>query len=345
MMRFVQAVLAIVLVGLIVLASMPAVIDPEPYTPGAARALERNESLRAAEVIATGAEIGPEDLMVEAGPRITTGMKGGAVLEWTPQGTQVLANTGGRPLGIARDAQGRVLVADADKGLLRLEGGKLVALATTCDGRPFRFTNELAVAKDGSVYFSDSSDTWSIRDFAFEVIEGRARGRILKVDPAGQVKTLVDRVNFPNGVALAPDESALYFAESTRYRVSKLHLTGPKTGQVEPLIENLPGFPDNLSVSPRGTLWVALFSLRDPLLDLVGPMAWARGLVAKLPRALWENPASYGCALEVDAAGNVVRSLQDPGGRVFGEVTAAVERDGWLWLGTLRASRFAKIKL
>ena len=340
----------ILLVGVAVLALMPAKIEPHAFAAPPARALEgplaKNEALLAAEVLSTDGLVGPEDLLVEDGPRVTAGMQSGEVWEWTPKGARTLANTGGRPLGLARDATGRLLIADADRGLLRLEpDGKVTSLASTCDGRPFRFTNELAVASDGSVYFSDSSDRWPIRDFPYEVLEGRARGRILRWEPGGQVKCVLDHLHFPNGVVLAQDESALYFSQSTRYQVTKLHLKGPKAGQVEPLVDDLPGFPDNLSMSPRGTIWVALFSLRDPLLDLISPHAWARGLIAKLPRPLWDIPHRYGILLEVSTDGKILRSMQDPGATHFPEVTTAVERDGSLWLGTLRSPRFARLKL
>ena len=350
MFKRVLGVVLVLLGGVAVLGLMPSAVDPEPYSPAAPRpltgALAPNDLLARAEKFDTGVLVGPEDLLVE-GAKITTGFQSGELVELERGAApKVLANTGGRPLGMARDAAGRLIVADADKGLLRLEAdGKVTALATTADGRPFRFVNEVAVASDGAIYFSDSSDTWPIRDFCYEVVEGRPRGRVLRWDPTGAVKVMVDHLYFPNGIQLSSDESALYFAQSTRYSISKLNLKGPKAGQVEPFIDNLPGFPDNLSLSPRGTLWVAIFSLRDPLLDLVGPASFARRIVGHLPRALWEKPRAYGLAIEVDGLGNIVRSVSDPTGRIFGEVTTAIERDGWLWLGTLRAPRYARLKL
>ena len=351
LLRLLGLLVALIVAVALYVAVTPSPIDPEPNTPPTAPALTGplapNDLLAKAKIYSTLPYIGPEDLLVEPGPKLTAGMRGGELVELTPGGTpRVLASTGGRPLGLARDRQGRLLIADADKGLLRLEAdGKLTSLATGADNRPFRFVNELAVASDGSVYFSDSSDRWAIKDFCMEALEGRSRGRILRWDPSGAVRVLADGRHFPNGVALSVDQSVLYFAESTRYAIQQLHLTGPKAGQVEPFAENLPGFPDNLWVTPRGTVWTALFSQRDPLLDMVSPYAWARALVSRLPRKLWEDPAPYGMALELSADGKPLRSVQDPTGRVFPEVTTAVEVDGTLWLGTIKKPQYASIKL
>jgi sugar lactone lactonase YvrE len=350
-LRRVLALGLFLIAGLIAcLAMLPSPVDPEPYTPGVPRplsgALVPNDALCRAEMLSTGDHVGPEDLLVEDGGRVTGGMRGGTVVRLVPGPPQVLARTGGRPLGLARDSQGRLLIADADKGLLRQEpDGTLTTLATGAGGRPCRFTNELAVASGGRIFFSDSSDRWSIADFSLEVVEGRPRGRILMWDLSGAVTVLADGLHFPNGVALTPDENALLFTQSTRFCVSKLHLTGPGTGRIETLIDALPGFPDNLSRTARGTYWIALFSLRDPLLDLVGPHAWARSMVAKLPRRLWEDPKPYGFALEIDGEGRILRTLQDPSGTCFPEVTSAVERDGHVWLGTLRRPYLARVAL
>lgn len=260
MVKRLVAALLVIAFGIVAgLAALPSRIDPEAFSPAPPRPLEGplapNDALAAAEVFPTGANNGPEDLLVENGT-VTTGYQNGLIQEWTPTSARTIANTGGRPLGLARDKEGRLLIADADKGLLRIDAaGKISTLATGVSGREFRFTNELAIAADGSVYFSDSSDRWSIRDFGLEVAEGRARGRILRWDPSGRVQTLLDHLHFPNGIALAPDESVLYFSQTTRYAVSKLVLKGPRAGQVEPFLTNLPGFPDNLSISPRGTGW------------------------------------------------------------------------------------------
>lgn len=341
----------VLLVALVIyLIAAPCPVEPETHDPEPPRelagTLEANEALAQAEVFSTSGLSGPEDLLVE-GSRITAGTFTGEIVELTPGAPpKVLARTGGRPLGLARDREGRLVFCDADRGLMRMEkDGTLNTLASRAGGRRFCFANELAIAADGTIYFTDSSDKYPIRDYCFEVVEGRGRGRLLKLDPLGKVSTLVDGLHFPNGCVLTAGDEALLYGETTRYVVNRLGLKGPKAGTRDVFCDRLPGFPDNISRSPRGTFWVALFSIRDPLLDLVGPHAWARRLVAKLPRQLWQNPPAYGIVLELDAQGSIVRSLHDPTGKHFGTVTSAIEQDGMLWLGTFHKPQYARLRL
>lgn len=341
-------VLLVALVAYLIVAPCP--VEPEPHDPEPPRELagplEANEALGSAEVFSTSGLPGPEDLLVE-GTRITAGMLSGEIVELTP-GTppKVIARTGGRPLGLARDRAGRLVFCDADRGLMRMEkDGTLNTLASGVGGRRFCLTNELAIAADGTIYFTDSSDKHPIRDYALEVVEGRGRGRVLKLDTTGKVTLLVDGLHFPNGCVLTAGDEALLYCETTRYAIHRLWLKGPRAGTRDIFCDRLPGFPDNMSRSPRGTFWISLFSMRDPLLDLIGPHAWARRIVAKLPRAIWQNPRAYGIVVEIDGRGEILRSLHDPSGKHFGTVTTAIESDGALWMGTFRKPQYARLKL
>ena len=95
------------------------------------------------------------------------------------------ADTGGRPLGLRFDPQGRLIVCDAKKGLLAIDPeGRVAVLATEAGGRPFRFTNNLDIAKDGTIYFSDASDAYGPDEYLYDLLEARPRGRLLRHDPA-----------------------------------------------------------------------------------------------------------------------------------------------------------------
>jgi hypothetical protein len=67
----------------------------------------------------------------------------------------------------------------------------------------------------------------------------------------------------------APDESFLLFAQTGAYSVERLWLTGPRAGTREMFVENLPAFPDNLSLGSDGLFWVALPSTRSVILDFL----------------------------------------------------------------------------
>ena len=121
-------------------------------------------------------------------------------------------------------------------------------------------------------------------------------------------------------------------------------LEGPRAGDVETFVENLPGFPDNVSSSGTGVFWVAMPAPRNRPLDFLLPRPWLRSVVAALPEALQPKPPRYGFVLGIDEQGRVVHNLQDPTGHVA-HLTGAREHDGRLFLGSLQDSAVGVIEL
>jgi sugar lactone lactonase YvrE len=133
---------------------------------------------------------------------------------------------------------------------------------------------------------------------------------------------------FANGLALAPDSSHLLFAETAAYRISRHWLTGPRAGGTEPLLEDLPGFPDNLSLGSDGLLWTGIAAPRNALLDRLLPRPGVlRQLVWNLPGALRPAAEPVAWVMAVDLDGRVVHDLRATDGS-YRFVTAAAERDG-----------------
>src|SRR5207302_1947669 len=79
---------------------------------------------------------------------------------------------------------GSLVICDAHRGLLRLTAeGSLVELVTTTAGRPLTVCNNAAVARDGTVYFTDSSDRYPLPHWKRDLLEYRPNGRLLAHDP------------------------------------------------------------------------------------------------------------------------------------------------------------------
>lgn len=74
---------------------------------------------------------------------------------------------------------------------------------------------------------------------------------------------MLDKLWFPNGVTLSPDESSLIFVETHALRVGRYHLKGEKKGQLEMLVEGLPGYPDNVTPDDDG-FWFTLITQANP---------------------------------------------------------------------------------
>ncbi|MCP3957484.1 MAG: SMP-30/gluconolactonase/LRE family protein [bacterium] len=341
------AVIAAVMAGVAgTFLLIPAGIEPLAWAPPGPPALEGplapNTALRAVERIAEGKIHGPEDVAVDSAGRIYAGTDDGLIVRVTLDGSggeqvETFAETGGRPLGLHFDAAGRLIVADAARGLLAVDdAGRVEPLATEAGGVRFRLADDLDVASDGRIYFSDASWRFGHENLLDDLLEARPHGRLLRHDPAtGTTEVLLDDLYFANGIALSSGEDYVLVNETYRYRVRRYWLSGPRAGTDEIFLDNLPGFPDGVSSSGRGTFWLALYTVRNPTMDRLHPHVWIKRQMSKLPRFILPKPQSYGIVLEVGEDASVRRSLQDPTGERVPQITSAEEAGGFLFLGNL----------
>jgi sugar lactone lactonase YvrE len=211
---------------------------------------------------------------------------------------------------------------------------------------PLGFADDVAVAADGTIYFSDASSKFGHDEYLFDMLEGRPHGRLLCYDPQTKTTTeLLDGLYFANGVALSEKEDFVLVNETYRFRIRRYWLKGERRGQSEVFLDNLPGFPDNITSNGRGTFWLALFTVRNDSADWLAPRPFVKSVLAKLPRFLWPKPEPYAFVIKLDEQGRILDSFQDPSGKRLFAVTSAFERDGTLYLGSLVNDRIGKYKL
>jgi sugar lactone lactonase YvrE len=352
MRRIALAVLAAVILLAAYLLLWPVPIDPVAWDPPPAPELAGpyapNDALTRGRRLLDGIGRGPEDVAFDAEGRLYTGFEDGRIFRMAPPDgePELYADTGGRPLGLVFDASGRLLVADARRGLLAVAAdGVIEILATQAGGVPFGFTDDLDLAPDGTVCFSDASTKFGYGEDRLDLLEHGGHGRLMAYVPGtGEVRVLLDGLQFANGVAVARDGSFVLVAETGAYRIRRYWLAGPAAGADEVFIDNLPGFPDNINLTEDGRLWVALPSPRVPAVDRLAPHPFLRRVVIRLPEALQPDAIRHGFALEVDAGGRPVRSLQDPSGTVA-LVTTVMERDGRIYLGSYREASLWEVPL
>jgi len=249
---------------------------------------------------------------------------------------EVAGVIGARPFGVARGFGEVVIAAAGDKGLIAANEGRVIPLASTADGRPIRYAVDLAVAFSRSVvYFTDASDRFGPSHSWAEFVEHGAHGRLLAYDERkNSVDVVAHALRFPFGVALARDESFVLVSEMTEYRVLRRWLSGPRAGEMEAFVDGLPGYPAGISRTERDTFWIALYAPRIESLDRFADMPWLRALWFKMPRALQPKPRRVTWAIEVDAAGKILRELRDDSADAYAPVTGILERDGALYLGS-----------
>jgi sugar lactone lactonase YvrE len=343
---------AVALAAIAYLALWPVPAEPvawaPPPSPGFTGAFLPNQDLTTAELLDAGGE-GPEDVAVGPDGMVYTGLRDGRVMRLAPaSGPPVtFARTSGRPLGLRFDRDGRLLIADSVRGLLSVgRDGTVARLAEEHGGVPFRLTDDLDVARDGTVYFTDASTRFTVDDSVADVVEHHATGRLLAYDPGRRAtRLLLDGLCFANGVALAPDESFVLVAETACYRVRRLWLRGPRQGASDIVIDGLPAFPDGITGDGAGTFWLALVSPRNRLLDVLHPHPALKKALLRVPSLLRPGPTRHGFVVAIDGEGRVVRSLHDPTGGRVAFVTNAVPTADWLYLGMLHGHALARLRL
>jgi sugar lactone lactonase YvrE len=333
----------VVVIGAVALYLLlwPVPIDPVAWTPLPPPPLsgDYEPNTRLAQVEKLSAGHNPEGVAIDAGGRIYTGLEDGRILRLRDDGREpeLFARVEGRPLGMEFDGAGNLVVAADEKGLLSFSpDASLSVLSTEAQGVAFRCVNDLAIASDSTVYFSDSSFKYPISVYKQDLFEHRPNGRLLAYDPrTKRTRVVLDGLHFANGVAVSPDQSFVLISETGKYRVLRVWLTGERAGQSEIFIDNLPGFPDNISANGNDKFWLALVTPRNRLLDAVLPRPFLRKVILRLPAFLQPAPKRYGFVLGLDRTGRIVDNLQDPSGKSFALVSSVIEYGGKLYLGSI----------
>ena len=175
-----------------------------------------------------------------------------------PSGTDVASENQGSN-GLAVDAQGNLLLCQhGTRRIARLGGdGKFQVLAAkNQDGARFSSPNDLCVAKDGTVFFTDPP--YGVPKG--EKIETPYHG-VYRLSPDGKVSLVTKDVQWPNGIALSLDQKSLYLAisDNKNTRVSVCALDGSGLRDVflaAPLkAKKLGGACDGLKLDANGNLW------------------------------------------------------------------------------------------
>ena len=339
------------------LALWPVPIQPvswkAPAAPGYVGPHAANQKLAGLKMIDLGGEEGPEHVVLARDGKLYTTVLSGNILRMNPDGSgrEVFANTGGRVLGFDFDAAGNLIAADAIKGLLSISPDrKITVLADQVGGDPIRYADAVVVARNGKMYLSDASTRFAparwggtFEASVLDIIEQSSTGRILEYDPATRGTRVVAKgLSFANGVALSADEKDLFVAETGKYRVWKIPTEARDLDIAQGgaparlLLDNLPGYPDNLMRGLDGKIWMGLTKPRSPVVDGMAEKPFLRAMTLRLPRALWPVPKAYGHVMAFTEDGKIVADLQDPSG-AYPETTAVTETADRLYVQSLHA--------
>ena len=357
MKKFVLTIVALLFLLAAYLLLWPVPIKPvswnAPMPPGYVGPHAVNTKLANLKMISLGTEIGPEHIAIGKDGKLYTTVASGNILRMNPDGSaqEVFVNTGGRVLGFDFDASGNLIAADVNKGLLSISPGKKITVLTDkVYGDTIRYADAVVVAKSGKMYLSDASARFAPKDWGgtfeasvLDILEQASTGRILEYDPAKKITRVVAKgFSFANGVALSQDEKTLFVNETGKYRVWKISVNARDLDISAPsklskvLLDNLPGYPDNLMRGLNGKIWLGFAKPRNPTIDELAAKPFMRKLTLRLPRAMWPVPKSYGHVIAFTEDGKVVADLQDPSG-AYPETTAVTETADRLYIQSLHA--------
>lgn len=339
-----KAIAAILGLLILYLLFFPVAISPQswdaPTDKGYVGVYSPNTDLASLKDIALpNGSYGPEDVAEMEGHIYMTSQNGWIYRLNEASGRfDEFAYTGGKPLGL--EARGdKLFVADAYKGLLLIDRrGEVFVLSDSVAGEPILYADDLDITDDGLIYFSDASTKFgaeaagsTLAASLLEIMEHGQTGRLLVYNPQDQSTTVVvDQISFSNGVAIAPNGTSVWVVETGKYRLLEIAPDGSK----KVIIDNLPGFPDNINRGPDGTYFFGLVSKRAEALDKFSDKPFLRKVIWRLPNFMKPSAQDYGFILQINADGKVIRTWQDPNG-TYPATTGAVVVGERLYVSSL----------
>jgi len=140
------------------------------------------------------------------------------IYNWTPgaKQTEVYRRPSGRSNGLTLDRRGRLIACEHDRRLTRTEeNGAVKVLADSYEGKKLNSPNDVVVAKNGAIYFTDPpyglNDKQEGKELPYQ--------GVFQLGTRGKLTLLDDTFDRPNGLAFSPDESKLYIDDTARRHI------------------------------------------------------------------------------------------------------------------------------
>jgi ribose transport system permease protein len=335
-------------------------LAPAASTEPGSGAFAQNDKLRDVTLIGLGRIEAPEDVILDRNDNLYAGSRHGDIIRFRApdyQEMEVFAHIGGQPLGMAFDRADNLYVCIGGMGLYRITPDRKVekmtdetnrSLYSVNDDSRLRLADDLDIADDGRIFFSEATVRYEMHEWPVDGLEARGNGRIICYDPNNKTtRTVLRGLKFPNGICIAGDGQSILFAETFGCSIKRYWFDGPNTGKVETVIDNLPGYPDNINLASDGNYWLAMVGMRSPALDLAWKMPGFRLRMGKrVPIDEWLFPnINTGCVIKFNERGEVLDSLWDLRGVNHPMITSMREHRGYLYLGGIANNRIGRYKL
>jgi ribose transport system permease protein len=319
-----------------------------------------NNALASSIPLALGDVEGPEDVAIDKDGNLYSGSRHGEIHRWlAPDYTkhEIFAHIGGGTFGMNFDKDGNLCVCVGGMGLYMVTPEREVVKLTDetnrtpwsiIDDSRLRLADDLDIAPDGRIFFSEATYRYSGHEWQVDMLESRGNGRLICYDPRDKsTKTLLNNRIFPNGIVCLPDGESLLFCETWACSLSRFWYDGPKKGTVEPVIANLPGYPDNINRASDGNIWLCLIGMRAPVLDLAMTRpGFRRRMTRRVAPANWLYPnINMGCLVKITPEGEVLEVFWDKDCVNHPMPTSCKEDRGHLFIGGVSNNRIGKWRI
>ena len=300
---------------------------------------------------------GPEDIAIDAEGNLycSAHPKGifsdGQILKITTDGkVSTFCDIGIWAAGLHFDENENLIVCAQTQGLLSIDpNGKATTLVKEDEkGNPFFIPNDVDIAKDGMIYFSNTSSKYifNSQNARRIILEAKPDGGLYRYNPqTNNVETLIDSSFFGNGVAVSKNDDFVLMVDLTKYRVLRYWLKGEKQGETDIFLSNLPGLPNGISRREDGSFWLGFTTRRNDFLDKIQPKKLVKKIVFAVPKALQPKQEAYGMLMHVSEHGDILKTYYDPTGKYVSEASSIEEHNGYIYIGGDLTDHIGKYKL
>ncbi len=210
------------------------------------------------QLLASGFVFTEGPLWVAEGYWLFVDVRTSHVYKLVPGGeVEVVRENSDQSNGMTYDMQGRILVCEMEsRQVQRWESdGTLTPIATHWDGKRLNRPNDVICASDGSIYFTDPGIRMEEHEKELDFFG------VYRLGADGDLQPIIKDFDFPNGLALSPDEGTLYVANTRpdmHIRAFDVQPDGTvSNGRVfAELVSDAPeGAPDGMKVDTEGRVF------------------------------------------------------------------------------------------
>lgn len=360
-LKIIYPIIRVCLFSLIICLQSCA-LSPTAWQPATKPILEHtlkpNNKLQTSKKIGLNGWYGPEDIIFDKEGNIYCGVhigehdySDGKILKISTQGdVEIFYNAGSWVAGLHFDKNNNLIALSHKKGLISISPKKEVRILADRDenGRPFLIPNGLDISSDGMIYFSNTSheSAYSIKYGRKLIMELKPNGGLYQYNPkTKKVTTLIDGTYFGNGVILSKNEDFILMTETTKYRIVRYWLNGDKKAKSDIFMDNLPGFPNGISIRKDGSFWLGFSTKRNDALDKIHPKKGIKKIIYALPQFMQPKQDLFGLVLHINEKGEILSSLYDTSGTVIPEAGSVKENNGYLYIGGDNVPYISKYKI